>query len=221
MTARRYPRSLASLRPDFFEHRRIALLILAAMAAALACRAPAQATSFPSLTPTSLADAQDSAPPGWTVYRDLDHGFGFWYPADAKVTSATGEQAARIEFLQPNPTNVVEESLTVRVGGMENGCRGPLDLEFDPAGVESRDVELDGSAFVRQTHSGAAAGTAVLRVVYSTSRGSECVSLDFTLSTFDIANLDPTHFPNPPASIDPAVEQQLFEEIAASLRWLP
>jgi hypothetical protein len=58
-------------------------------------------------------------------------------------------------------------------------------------------------------------------VVYSTSRGNECVSLDFTLSTYDVANLDPTRFPNPPASIDLAVEQQVFEEITASLRWLP
>jgi len=221
MTIRRSPPSQASLRPGFSGRPGIAFLILAVMAAAIACRAPAQATSLPSLTPTSPAEALDSAPPGWTVYRDLDHGFGFWYPADARVTSATGDQAARIEFLRQNPTNVVEESLTVRVGGMENGCRGPLEQEFDPAGVESRDVELDGAAFIRQTHSGVAAGTAVLRVVYSTSRGNECVSLDFTLSTFDVANLDPTQFPNPPASIDPAVEQQLFEEIAASLRWIP
>jgi hypothetical protein len=221
MTSRRSPRSPASLRPGFPNKPRIAFPVLAVAAAALACRAPAQATPLASLTPTGPADALVSAPPGWTVYRDLDHHFGFWYPADAKVTSATDNQPARFDFLQPNLNNVVEESLTVRVGGMENGCRGPLEQEFDPAGVESRDIELDGSAFVRQAHSGVAAGTATFRVVYSTSRGNECVSLDFTLSTYDVANLDPTRFPSPPASIDLAVEQQVFEEITASLRWLP
>ena len=162
-----------------------------------------------------------SPPTGWTVYRDPDGRFGFWFPAPAALVQPEAVENARIEFSSPAPTNVVEEALMVHAEGSPVGCDGYLSQEFDPASLQSEAIQLGGVDFVRQIHSGAAAGTATVRVAYSTPRGSLCVTLDFILSTYDVANLDPTKFPTPPASVDVSSEMERFEDIAASFRWLP
>ncbi len=79
---------------------------------------------------------------------------------------------------------------------------------------------LSGTSFLRQTHSGVAAGTSTVWVAYTTEREGRCVSLGYELSTFDPANLDPTRFPTPPVSVDWQARIKGFEAIVATFAWL-
>jgi hypothetical protein len=168
-------------------------------------------------SPTPSPGASLGGPPvGWNVFRDPQAGFEFAYPSDATLSEGP---PARIDFPSPKPSNVVEESLTVRTQAGQVSCLGLLDQGWASSDLRSETIERNGVEFLRQTHAGVAAGTSTRRVTYTTARQGWCISLDFVLSTFDVANLDPTHFPNPPAAVDPDVELQLFDRLIGTFRW--
>lgn len=203
--------------------RRLFLVLLLPIAAS-ACTATPAPQPDPSAVPDQATQAQATpelaVPDGWTAFRDDAHGFALAYPPTAAQPTTTSEAAFYLTLPADPSTNVVEETIAVRIVPAGQPCASPLGSGFAPEELSPVTVELGGLSWLRQTRSGAAAGTASTWAAYSTSRGDRCVSLDYTLRTYDPANLDPTRFPTPPATVDPRSRSQDFEAIVATFTWL-
>ena len=198
--------------------RRFSLVLLLSIAAA-ACAAHPAPSPEPTLVPEQ-ATPELAIPEGWTAFRDDAHGFALAYPTTAAQPTISGEAAFSLTLPADPSTNVVEETVAVRIVPAGQPCASPLGSGFAPEELAPAAVELGGLSWLRQTRSGAAAGTASTWVAYSTSRGDRCVSLDYTLRTFDPANLDPTRFPTPPARVEWSEREAVFEQVVASFMWL-
>ncbi|MBM3121663.1 MAG: hypothetical protein FJZ97_05700 [Chloroflexi bacterium] len=190
-----------------------------------ACAAPPTPVATPSAVPDQAA-VEHPAPDlaireGWTLHRDEANGFALAYPQTTAQPTLGGEPVFSLTLPADPSTNVVEESIAVRIVPPGQPCTSPLGYGFVAEDLTPVTVELGGLAWLRQTYSGVAAGTASTWVAYSTSRGDHCVSLDYTLRTFDPANLDPTRFPTPPVTVDQPRKAQDFEAIVATFTWLP
>lgn len=205
--------------------RMIAIASILALAA-LACGLRPTATTVappPSPPATGAPGSEEpalSVPPGWSVYRSQEYGFTFAYPGSAVRVPGQGDLLDTLTLPADPSTNVLEEAIAIRLAPGSGPCTSPLAEGFAPEEVPSQAVERNGVSFLRQEHSGVAAGTAIGWVAYSTSRGDRCVSLDYTLSTFDPGNLDPTRFPTPPASVSREDREAVFEQLVATFVWL-
>lgn len=190
--------------------------------ASLSTTSPGLTTAAPSPTQVSVSptDVSIPAPAGWSLYRSQDLGFGFAYPAAAVLTSGEGETLATMAFPPDPSTNVVEETVTVSATNAAQICASPLAEGWPPGELAPESLVMNGTTFVRQTHSGVAAGTSTTWVAFTTSRAERCVSLDYTISTYDPANLDPTRFPTPPVRVDVQSKVRGFEALVATFTWL-
>lgn len=159
-------------------------------------------------------------PDGWVVFRDEELGFALAYPASAALAGGEGTTLATITFTPDPSTNILEEVISISGTRGSASCSSPLAEGWAPGDLAPETVEVDGVAFLRQTRSGVAAGTASLWVAYTTHRDLRCVSLGYELRTFDPANLDPTRFPTPPAAVSPQERIHGFEAIVATFAWL-
>lgn len=204
---------------------RICLLfvLLALSACVLAPVPPGTSSRSPSTSTADQAVSLETQTPEtaqWPLYRNDTYGFVFRYPNRGQLSEAPDGTGATINFLSEGVTNMVEEQAVVSVHEAEGECQSLLARDWAADELQSQEVVLNGTPFLRQSRDGAAAGTSTLRIAYTTRRGEKCVSFDFVLSTFDPANLDPTRFPTEPARIDRQQELQLFETIASTFTWL-
>lgn len=176
---------------------------------------PSPATHIP---PTQAG--QLHAPEGWGTYRSDVLGFGFAYPPSGTLAAGEGTAMATIEFALDPATNIVREVISVTGDSGADTCASPLAEGWEAVDLSPETVVLNGISFLRQTHSGVAAGTSSVWVAYSTERDGRCVSLGYELFTFDPANLDPTRFPTPPVTVDWRTKVESFEAIVATFVWL-
>jgi hypothetical protein len=146
-------------------------------------------------------------------------GFAFAYPDSGMLSDGAGIILATVTFAADPATNVVEERVSVSGVQGEPECTSPLAEGWAPGDLSPQTVEVNGITFLRQTHSGVAAGTSSVWVAYSTQRDQRCVSLGYELRTFDPANLDPTRFPSPPATVDVGERIRGFEAMVATFAW--
>ncbi len=206
--------------------RRFSLAIVLCLLAAACTLTPnpspasqAVETPVPELPPTpALADV--SAPQGWSTYRNEELAFGFAYPASGVLAPGEGDILATIGYTPDPTTNVLEETILVSgLAGVET-CISPLAQGWAPGELAPETVEVNGVSFLRQMHSGVAAGTSAIWVAYTTQQNERCASLGYVLRTFDPANLDPTRFPTPPAAVDWRSKAQGFEAMMATFTWL-
>jgi hypothetical protein len=201
-----------------------ASLVLPLSLAVAACAAQVQTGVDPSAIPDrptlQQSTLQLSAPDGWSSYRDEANGFALAYPQTTSLPSSGGEAAFYLTLPTDPSTNVIEETIAVRIVPPGQPCASPLGSGFAPEELEPTTVELGGLAWLRQSRSGVAAGTASTWVAYSASRKDRCLSLDYTLRTFDPASLDPTRFPTPPARVEWSEREAVFEQLLASFTWL-
>lgn len=170
--------------------------------------------------PPAQARPDITAPEGWEVFRSDEAGFGFAYPVSGSRTAGEGATLATIDFPADPATNVVQEVISVSAAEGAGACASPLAEGWATDELAPQTVEVNGVAFLRQTRSGVAAGTATVRVAYTTQREGRCVSLGYELRTFDPANLDPTRFPTPPVSVDWQARVEGFEAIVSTFVWL-
>ena len=199
---------------------RLSFVLLLSIAAS-ACTARPAPLSEPTVAPEQATpELAPALPDGWTAYRDDAHGFALAYPASTAQPTLGGEAAFSLTLPADPATNVVEETIAVHIVSAGQPCVSPLGSGFAPEELAPATVELGGLSWLRQTRSGAAAGTASTWVAYTTSRGDRCVSLDYTLRTFDPANLDPTRFPTPPVRVEWSERVAVFEQVVASFRWM-
>ncbi len=197
--------------------------LVIALAAAACSPGPAVSPTIPSPTmnvPSTQAGADIHAPEGWNTYRSDALGFGLAYPAPGTLAPGEGNRLATIEFAPDPRTNVVREVISVSSDAGTDTCTSPLAEGWTAEDLSPQTVGLNGISFLRQTHSGVAAGTSTAWVAYSTERNERCVSLGYELSTFDPANLDPTRFPTPPVSVDWQARVRDFEAVVATFTWL-
>jgi hypothetical protein len=203
--------------------RRLSLVLLLSIAASACTASPAPQTD-PSAVPDQAAQAQATpelaVPDGWTAFRDDAHGYALAYPPTAAQPTASGEAAFSLTLPADPSTNVVEETIAVRLVPPGQPCTSPLAYGFAPEELAAATVELGGLSWLRQTRSGVAAGTASTWVAFSTSRGDRCVSLDYTLRTYDPANLDPTRFPTPPIRVEWSERESTFEQLVGTFVWV-
>jgi hypothetical protein len=169
------------------------------------------------LTP-SLADVP--APRGWKIYRNEELAFGFAFPAPGLPAPGEGGLLATTTLTVDPSTNIVDETVSVSATGANETCTSPLGEGFAPEDLAPEYVQRNSVLFLRQTRSGVAPGTASMWVAYSTARDGSCISLGYMLRTFDPANLDPTRFPTPPATVRWEDREAVFENIISTFNWL-
>ena len=131
-----------------------------------------------------------------------------------------GETLARITFPPDPAANVVEEIITLYGAVGADTCSSPISAGWAGEELTPETVVLNGISFLRQAHTGVAAGTSSIWVAYTTEREGRCVSLGYELRTFDPANLDPTRFPTPPATVEAEERIRTFESMVATFTWL-
>ncbi len=171
--------------------------------------------------PSTPTGTDISAPEGWdTSTATIRSGFGFAYPPTGRLAAGEGVTTATIDFAADPATNVVLEVISVSGHAGGELCASPLAEGWTAEELSPETVVLNGTSFLRQTHSGVAAGTSTVWVAYTTDREGRCVSLGYELSTFDPANLDPTRFPTPPVSVDWQARIEGFEAMVATFVWL-
>jgi len=199
------------------------VLLVVALACASCTPAAHSPTAMDDPTVVAMPDASVSDVPvaqGWQVFVSEELGFQLAMPNAGTLTAGEGSALATITFPADPGTNVVEEVISISGVQGEPGCASPLAEGWSPEELSPETVEVNGVPFLRQTHSGAAAGTSSVWVAYTTEREGRCVSLGYELRTFDPANLDPTRFPTPPVSVDAAARIRGFEEMVATFTWL-
>jgi len=200
---------------------RVYVPVLVIALAATACGPTSTvAPVTPPVTVVLTQAVEIHAPEGWGTYRSDALGFGFAYPPSGTLAAGEGTALATIEFAIDPATNIVREVISVSGDAGADTCASPLAGGWMAEDLSPETIVLNGISFLRQGHSGVAAGTSTVWAAYSTERNGRCVSLGYELSTFDPANLDPTRFPTPPASVSWEDREPVFEQLVATFVWL-
>jgi hypothetical protein len=186
---------------------RAGILALVAAITALACNLPTPATPTPTAGPGTI-------PAGWTCYQNAPYGFEVCYPPDATLTTSTPEHA-RISLPVPDGTNLVEKWMDVDAGSGLATCESPQAAGYAPGTTHDAYRTINGLDFLVQSGSQGAAGNFYNWTGYSTERGGVCASLSGVVHSVNALN-----FPTPPPTVDPVAESAVFDQIAATFRWL-
>lgn len=191
-------------------------------AGAVATDLPTQATSDPTAEATSTASSDaPTIPAGWLTYRDEAHGFEVsspdsGIPINSNPPTVGDEESVRIDLPFAPDTNLGEKYLQIDVRSGSETCISPYAEGFDPSELDAETVMIGGRSWQKTSRMGVAAGNIYEFTAYSTAQNGVCVVLTFVLHSYNTGN-----FPTPPAEFDRAAESAVFEEIAATFRWLP
>ncbi|MGD0806843.1 MAG: hypothetical protein ABSA10_05180 [Anaerolineales bacterium] len=186
---------------------RAAIFLSAAIIASIACNLP----QFPTPTPTP---APATIPAGWVCYTNATYGFEVCYPPDATISSSTPEHA-RISFPVAPGTNLAEKWMDVDAASGPATCVSPQAAGYAPGTTNDTHRTIAGLDFLVQSGSQGAAGNFYDWTGYSTQRANICMSLSGVVHMTDALN-----YPTPPPTVDPAAEGVVFDQIAATFRWL-
>jgi hypothetical protein len=148
-------------------------------------------------------------------YRNENLGFSLMYPSNLQLTENPDGSSALLLFPLNTGTNVSSEKISMDFS-RPLPCTSSLAEGRDPSTLDGREVVLDGIPFLRQSFTGAAAGSTHTLVSYAGTIDSKCIVFNFELVTFDPANLDPTAFPNPPVAIDSQAQVDLFDSLMST-----
>ncbi|HUH99226.1 MAG TPA: NBR1-Ig-like domain-containing protein [Anaerolineales bacterium] len=174
---------------------------------------PATPTPAPP-TPTAAPSATNTPQPGTLTYVNQTYGFEFNYPIQGLISNQTAT-GAHITLPFAPGTNLVEKYLDVNVATNAATCSSPQTQGYAPGSYQSQQVAINGINFVKQSGEEGTAGSVFDWVAYSTLKGTNCISLSFTLHSSD-----PGVYPTPPPTFDMASESAVFLNIVSSFAFL-
>jgi hypothetical protein len=168
-------------------------------------------TGIPTLsfTPTP-ATGTPQASNNTLTYVNQTYHFQFSYPSQGQISSQTNT-GAHITLPFTPGTNLVEKYLDVNVATNATTCSSPLTQGYTPGSFQSQQVTINGINFVNESGSNAGAGNIFNWVAYSTLKGTNCISLGFTLHS-----TNPGNSPTPPPAFDMNAESAVFSTIVSS-----
>ncbi len=94
-------------------------------------------------------------------------------------------------------------------------CQSPQAAGYDPSAIDSAPRTIAGLDFLVQKADEGAAGNLYQWTGYSTQRADVCASLTGVLHS-----TNPAMYSTPPPEFDQAAESAVFDQIAATFRWL-
>ncbi|HKJ37326.1 MAG TPA: NBR1-Ig-like domain-containing protein, partial [Anaerolineales bacterium] len=147
---------------------------------------------------------------GWEKYFSEKYSFEFKYPKETTISNQS-DIHARMSFPVAAGTNLSEKYLDLSVLEGAATCKSP-DISGQPSTTET--VTINNIPFVKETGSGAAAGSLYEFVAYSTASSSKCVSLTFVLHSTNPGNSE-----TPPPEFDKAAESAIFDSIIDTFDW--
>ncbi len=164
------------------------------------------------ITPTPAGTA--TIPPGWLCYTNVTFAFEVCYPADATLTGETPSHV-RIQLTIAAGTNLIEKWMDVDGSNVPPVCQSPQAAGYDPASITSSHQTIAGLDFFLQSAGDSGAGNIYRWTGYSTQRAAVCASLTGVLHSGQ-----PGNYSTPPPLFDQAAESTVFDQIAATFRWL-
>jgi len=177
-------------------------------------------SSAVSSTPTGTSASSVTATPGPTgtpqanngnqTYTNQKYHFTFTYPGQGQISNQT-DAAAHITLPFATGTNLAEKYLDVSVVENVTTCSSPLTEGYTPGSFQSQQVSLNGINFVKESGSNAGAGNVYDWVAYSTLKGTNCISLSFTLHS-----TNPGNYSTPPPTFNMTTESSVFSDILSS-----
>ncbi|MGB7538479.1 MAG: SH3 domain-containing protein [Anaerolineales bacterium] len=167
--------------------------------------------TVPAATPTPLPP---EVPAGWICYQNETYGFEVCYPAASLLTTAS-DAHSRIELAYLLGTNLVEKWMDVDSREGLADCVSPQAEGYAAGSLAEETRTINGLEFFVQSGEDAGAGNHYAWTGYSTERDGVCVSLTGVLHS-----TNPSFYPTPPPEYDPAGEVAVFDDIAATFRWL-
>ncbi len=180
---------------------------------ASATSTPMPPTTTPTVTSTPTATGTAATPTstststsGWNTYQNVKFGFSFQFPPGSSIASQS-DNAGRVYLPFTAGTNLVQKYVDVSVVEDATTCQSPETT----AQSTSENVTLNSIPFLKQTGSEGAASQIYDWVAYSTSKGSDCVSLTFVLHS-----TNPGVFPTPPPTFDAMAESAVFSTIMST-----
>jgi len=174
---------------------------------------PSTSTPIPS-TPTSIPSATNTLQPNTQLYINQTYGFEFSYPTQGQISNQTAT-GAHITLPFTSGTNLVEKYLDVNVATNATTCLSPIAQGYAPGALQPQQLTFNGINFVEESGELGAAGNFYDWVGYSTLKGTNCISLTFTLHS-----TDPGVYPTPPPTFNMQAESAVFANIVASFVFL-
>jgi hypothetical protein len=163
-------------------------------------------------TPTPAVTA--GIPAGWLCYTNATYAFEVCYPSDATLSDETPAHV-RIHLTIAADTNLLEKWMDVDGSNAPPVCQSPQAAGYDPAVITTSHRAIAGLDFLVQKASEGAAGSIYQWTGYSTQRGDVCASLTGVLHSGN-----PGNYSTPPPLFNQAAESVVFDQIAATFRWL-
>jgi hypothetical protein len=166
-------------------------------------------TPAPTLTATpTLATGTPQA--NSNTYTNQTYSFQFTYPGQGQISNQT-TTGAHITLPFTPGTNLVEKYLDVNVATNATTCSSPLTQGYTPGSFQSQQVSINGINFVKESGTNSGAGNTYDWVAYSTLKGTNCISLSFTLHS-----TNPGNYTTPPPTFNMSAESAVFSNIVST-----
>jgi hypothetical protein len=181
-----------------------------------AANVSATGTPLPTASGTSASPtATQPASSGTTLYVNSVYKFQFSYPSQGHLSNQT-QYAAHITLPFTSGTNLVEKYMDVSVTPNSTTCSSPLTQGYAPGSFQSQQVSINGQTFTKESGSNAGAGNIYDWVAYSILKGTDCISLGFTLHS-----TNPGNYPTPPPTFNMLSESSVFSDIISTFTFTP
>ncbi len=168
----------------------------------------------PTATATPTATSTEGIPAGWLCYTNVTYAFEICYPSDATLSDETTSHV-RIHLTIAAGTNLQEKWMDVDGSNVPPDCQSPQAAGYDPSAIQSAPRTIAGLDFLVQKASSGAAGSLYYWIGFSTQRADVCASLTGVLHS-----TNPAMYATPPVLFDMPAETAVFDQIAATFRWL-
>lgn len=183
----------------------VAVVILVVFAGIFAYQTWLKKSSTQDLPEQKLSSGDISV---WKIYRNEEHGFELKYPDGSEIIESQFENTIRINLPYVSGTTLSEKYLIINPDGK---CFNPMNIMIR----KTETVYFDGIEFRKETGGDVGAGNIYESTSYTTVKGNRCLSLNFTLHSFNPGMVD-----SPPPVFDTKEESKIFDQILSTFRFI-